>query len=89
VNGILDAERSPALRCRVWPLREPAIFKPAQWLDRVRWRLRRPPKPPLKVTRREGSSRPGRSARRHNDSWRIGPGRAGATSRRRGPGGRR
>jgi uncharacterized protein with NAD-binding domain and iron-sulfur cluster len=54
VNGILDAERSPALRCRVWPLREPAIFKPAQWLDRVRWRLRRPPKPPLKVTEAGG-----------------------------------
>jgi uncharacterized protein with NAD-binding domain and iron-sulfur cluster len=49
VNGILDAQRSHAPRCEVWPLREPAIFKPAQWLDRVRWRLRRPPKPPLRV----------------------------------------
>jgi uncharacterized protein with NAD-binding domain and iron-sulfur cluster len=49
VNGILDASRSRAPRCEVWPLREPAIFKPAQLLDRVRWRLRRPPKPPLRV----------------------------------------
>ena len=35
VNGILDAERSSAPRCDVWPLREPAIFRPAQWLDRT------------------------------------------------------
>ena len=49
VNGILAASGSRAPRCEVWPLREPAIFKPAQWLDRVRWRLRRPPKPPLRV----------------------------------------
>jgi hypothetical protein len=50
VNGILDAERSPAARCPVWKLREPAIFGPARALDRVRWLLRRPVKPPVRVT---------------------------------------
>jgi uncharacterized protein with NAD-binding domain and iron-sulfur cluster len=51
VNGILDATGSGAPRCRVWPLREPAIFGPARLLDRVRWALlRRPPRPPLRVT---------------------------------------
>src|SRR5213078_886974 len=49
VNGILDATRSRAPRCGVWPLREPAIFKPAQLLDKLRWRLRLAPKPRLRV----------------------------------------
>jgi uncharacterized protein with NAD-binding domain and iron-sulfur cluster len=53
VNGILDATRSPAPRCSVWRLGEPAVFAPARALDRVRWTLfRRPPKPPLRVTER-------------------------------------
>jgi uncharacterized protein with NAD-binding domain and iron-sulfur cluster len=50
VNGILDATHSAAARCAVWKLREPAIFAPARALDRVRWLLRRPVKPPLRVT---------------------------------------
>jgi uncharacterized protein with NAD-binding domain and iron-sulfur cluster len=50
VNGILEAERSTAPRCPVWKLREPAIFAPARALDRVRWLLRRPVKPPVRVT---------------------------------------
>jgi uncharacterized protein with NAD-binding domain and iron-sulfur cluster len=50
VNGILDAAGSPAPRCDVWKLREPEIFAPARALDRVRWLLRRPVKPPLRVT---------------------------------------
>ena len=50
VNGILDATRSSARRCDVWPLQEPAIFAPARELDRLRWKLRRPAKPPLRVT---------------------------------------
>jgi uncharacterized protein with NAD-binding domain and iron-sulfur cluster len=51
VNGILDAQRSPARRCQVWPLAEPRAFAAARWLDRVRWRLfHRPAKPPLEVT---------------------------------------
>jgi uncharacterized protein with NAD-binding domain and iron-sulfur cluster len=49
VNGILAATRFRGERCCVWPLREPALFKPAQWLDRVRWRLRLPPRSPLRV----------------------------------------
>jgi uncharacterized protein with NAD-binding domain and iron-sulfur cluster len=50
VNGILDATHSTAPRCPVWKLREPAIFAPARALDRVRWLLRRPVKPPVRVT---------------------------------------
>ena len=30
VNGILDASGSSAPRCEIWPLREPAVFGPAQ-----------------------------------------------------------
>jgi len=50
VNGILDAAGSTASRCAVWKLREPAIFAPARALDLIRWKLRRPAKPPLRVT---------------------------------------
>ena len=50
VNGILDATHSTAPRCPVWKRREPAIFAPARALDRVRWLLRRPVKPPVRVT---------------------------------------
>jgi uncharacterized protein with NAD-binding domain and iron-sulfur cluster len=51
VNGILDATRSPAPRCELWPLREPAVFGPARALDRIRWKLfKRPAKSPLRVT---------------------------------------
>jgi uncharacterized protein with NAD-binding domain and iron-sulfur cluster len=51
VNGILDATRSTAPRCELWPLREPAAFAPARALDRIRWKLfKRPAKPPLRVT---------------------------------------
>jgi uncharacterized protein with NAD-binding domain and iron-sulfur cluster len=51
VNGILDAARSNAPRCAVWPLQEPRAFAAARLLDRVRWKLfRRPAKPPLELT---------------------------------------
>jgi uncharacterized protein with NAD-binding domain and iron-sulfur cluster len=51
VNGILDATRSSTRRCDVWALQEPPIFEPARALDRLRWKLlRRPPKPPMRVT---------------------------------------
>jgi uncharacterized protein with NAD-binding domain and iron-sulfur cluster len=51
VNGILDASGSAAERCKVWKLREPPLLAPFRALDRVRWRLGRPPaKPPLRVT---------------------------------------
>jgi uncharacterized protein with NAD-binding domain and iron-sulfur cluster len=36
VNGILDAAGTPASKCSVWDLDEPAVFKPFQALDRRR-----------------------------------------------------
>jgi len=58
VNGILDAERSTARRCAVWPLQEPRAFAAARQLDRVRWRLfHRRAKPPLQLTP-DGDLRP-------------------------------
>jgi uncharacterized protein with NAD-binding domain and iron-sulfur cluster len=50
VNAILDASHSSAPRCGVWPLREPPVLAPARALDKLRWKLRRPPKAPLRVT---------------------------------------
>ncbi|MHC9294376.1 hydroxysqualene dehydroxylase [Mycobacterium sp. LTG2003] len=49
VNGILDATDSSARRCEVWPLREQSVLKPLRRLDRVRWLLRQPAKPPIEV----------------------------------------
>jgi uncharacterized protein with NAD-binding domain and iron-sulfur cluster len=49
VNAILDATSSAAPRCRVWPLYEPPVLAPARALDKLRWKLRRPPKSPLRV----------------------------------------
>jgi uncharacterized protein with NAD-binding domain and iron-sulfur cluster len=50
VNAILDATGSPARRCDVHPLREPAVLGPARTLDAVRWRLfHRPARAPLAV----------------------------------------
>jgi uncharacterized protein with NAD-binding domain and iron-sulfur cluster len=50
VNAILDRERSPARRCDVYALPEPAVLRPARRLDELRWRLfRRPAKPRLRV----------------------------------------
>jgi uncharacterized protein with NAD-binding domain and iron-sulfur cluster len=48
-NAILAAAGSSAPRCKVWPLEEPAAFKPARLLDRVLWKLHRPPKTPVRV----------------------------------------
>lgn len=50
VNAILDATSSSAPRCGVWPLREPPVLGPARALDKLRWKLRRPPRSPLRVT---------------------------------------
>jgi 15-cis-phytoene desaturase len=36
VNGILDASGTSAERCAMWELDEPALFKPLQFLDRLR-----------------------------------------------------
>jgi uncharacterized protein with NAD-binding domain and iron-sulfur cluster len=43
VNGILDASGSTAPRCPIWPLEEPAIFAPARAIDRLLFKLGRPP----------------------------------------------
>jgi uncharacterized protein with NAD-binding domain and iron-sulfur cluster len=50
VNAILEATGSPAPPCAVWPLYEPPVLAPARALDKLRWKLRRPPKSPLRVT---------------------------------------
>ncbi len=50
VNAILDASGSPAERCCVWRLREPPALGPARLLDRVLWRLHRPPVSPVRVS---------------------------------------
>ena len=50
VNAILDATRSRAPRCDVWPLREPPALGPARVLDKVLWRLRRPAPSPIRVS---------------------------------------
>lgn len=50
VNGILEVTGSSAPRCAIWSLREPAVFAPFRVLDRIRWRLGRPPaNPPIEV----------------------------------------
>ena len=50
VNGILDAAGSNAERCGVWPLREPAVFAPLRWLDRLRFKQGLPAELPMKGT---------------------------------------
>ena len=50
VNAILDATGSPASRCALFDLTEPAVLRHARRLDRLRWWLfRRPARPPLRV----------------------------------------
>jgi uncharacterized protein with NAD-binding domain and iron-sulfur cluster len=49
VNAILDRTASRAPRCAVYTLPEPAVLRPAKALDRIRFKLRRPPKPPARV----------------------------------------
>jgi hypothetical protein len=51
VNGILEASGSTAVRCKVWKLHEPPLLAPFRAIDRLRWKLGRPPaKPPLQVS---------------------------------------
>jgi uncharacterized protein with NAD-binding domain and iron-sulfur cluster len=58
VNAILDATGSPARRCAVFELAEPAVLRHARRLDRLRWRLfHRPARAPLRVDR-DGSLQP-------------------------------
>jgi uncharacterized protein with NAD-binding domain and iron-sulfur cluster len=49
VNAILDASGSKAPRCGVWPLREPPVLAPARALDKLRWKLHRPARSPVRV----------------------------------------
>ncbi|HWM10923.1 MAG TPA: FAD-dependent oxidoreductase [Solirubrobacteraceae bacterium] len=50
VNAILDRTGSRGPRCKVFTLPEPAVLRPARWVDELRWRLfRRPAKPRLRV----------------------------------------
>jgi uncharacterized protein with NAD-binding domain and iron-sulfur cluster len=49
VNGILDASGSTSPRCGLWPLSEPAIFAPARAVDRLLFRLGRPPRQSVRV----------------------------------------
>ena len=39
VNAILDAEASPAPRCRTWPLHEPLLLAPFRAIDWIRFRM--------------------------------------------------
>lgn len=51
VNATLERTGSRAPRCQAWPLEEPAIFGPARFVDKLRWKaLRRSAKPPLEVS---------------------------------------
>jgi hypothetical protein len=49
VNAILERSGSRAERCPVWKLREPVLFAPFRALDRVLFRLGRPPRPRIRV----------------------------------------
>jgi uncharacterized protein with NAD-binding domain and iron-sulfur cluster len=49
VNAILERSGSQAGRCQVWPLREPALFAPARAIDKLLFRLGRPPRQQLRI----------------------------------------
>lgn len=38
VNCLLDHDGSAASKCKIWPLHEPAMFKPLRWYDKLRWK---------------------------------------------------
>ncbi len=46
VNAILERSSSSERPCEVWPLSEPALFAPFRALDKVLFKLGRPPRPP-------------------------------------------
>jgi uncharacterized protein with NAD-binding domain and iron-sulfur cluster len=37
VNCLLDKDGNNSGKCKIWPLHEPAIFKPLKWYDQRRW----------------------------------------------------
>jgi uncharacterized protein with NAD-binding domain and iron-sulfur cluster len=49
VNGILAASGIRGNRCSVWKLREPKLLAPFRALDRLRWQLRLPVRPPVRA----------------------------------------
>jgi len=49
VNAIIKRSGSGAEPCDVWPLREPALFAPARAVDRLLFRLGRPPRQQLRM----------------------------------------
>jgi uncharacterized protein with NAD-binding domain and iron-sulfur cluster len=49
VNAILERSGSDAEHCDVWPLREPALLAPARALDRLLFKLGRPPTQSLRL----------------------------------------
>jgi uncharacterized protein with NAD-binding domain and iron-sulfur cluster len=49
VNAILRRTGSDAEPCGVWPLREPALFAPARTVDRILFKLGRPPQQQLRI----------------------------------------
>jgi hypothetical protein len=46
VNAILERSSSAERRCEVWEFSEPALFAPFRALDKVLFKLGRPPRPP-------------------------------------------
>ena len=49
VNTILERSGSREDPCEVWPLKEPALFAPARAVDRVLFKLGRPPRQQLRM----------------------------------------
>jgi uncharacterized protein with NAD-binding domain and iron-sulfur cluster len=52
VNAILERSGSPAEPCRVWKLREPTLFAPFRAVDKLLFKLGRPPRRQIRI--REG-----------------------------------
>jgi uncharacterized protein with NAD-binding domain and iron-sulfur cluster len=50
VNAIIERSGSSAAKCQLWPLKEPALFAPARTIDKLLYKLGRPPKQQLRIT---------------------------------------
>jgi uncharacterized protein with NAD-binding domain and iron-sulfur cluster len=49
VNAIIERSGFRASKCQLWPLREPALFAPARAIDKLLYRLGRPPRQQLRI----------------------------------------
>jgi uncharacterized protein with NAD-binding domain and iron-sulfur cluster len=49
VNAIIERSGSGTPTCEVWPLREPALFGPARAIDKLLFKLGRPPRQQLRL----------------------------------------